>query len=97
MDNEKRAKRIEKALYLGGQKDKGNQYCRVADAITDLRHFCDRQGINWEDEIVMSEIHYESEKNISKRFESRCRASTDTRKKKARHPQINRNKNRSRQ
>ena len=61
MDNEKRAKRIEKALYLGGQKDKGNQYCRVADVITDLRHFCDRQGINWEDEIAMSEIFYESE------------------------------------
>ena len=97
MEDEKRAKRIEKALSLGKQKDKGNQYYRVDYVVTDLHHFCDRQGINWEDEIVMSEIHYESEKNISKRFESRCRASTDTRKKKARHPQINRNKNRSRQ
>ncbi len=61
MDNEKRAKRIEKALSLGERKDKGNQYYGVADVITNLHHFCDRQGINWKDEIAMSEIFYESE------------------------------------
>jgi hypothetical protein len=64
MKDEKRAKRIEKALSLGKQKDKGNQYYRVADVVTDLRHFCDREGISWGDEIAMSEIYYESEKNI---------------------------------
>ena len=42
--------------------DSEGEYYRVADALCDLRHFCDAKKINFYDELDMSETFYEQEK-----------------------------------
>jgi hypothetical protein len=57
--NESRAIRAEKALSAY----ENNAECNVTDLITDLRHFCDREEIDFDAAVEMSEIHHEEEVN----------------------------------
>ena len=61
MNNKDRAKKIKSILGLRG-KDTDKEYYRVADVICDLRHFCDSNSINFDDEIDRAETFYEQEK-----------------------------------
>ena len=46
MDNVGRAEKIYRLLGLEGE-DSPNQYYRVADVLCDLRHWCDRNGVEF--------------------------------------------------
>tara|TARA_E500000318_G_scaffold48673_1_gene45793 strand:- start:753 stop:968 length:216 start_codon:yes stop_codon:yes gene_type:complete len=62
--NKDRALKVQRLLLLDEDKhmkDQDNTYPRVADVIADLRHFCDHFDLNWEEEMELSEIHYEDE------------------------------------
>lgn len=61
MDNLERAEKIEKLLGLCGNEN-DTEYHGVADAVTDLRHFCDANGICFDQEIKMAHSYYVSEK-----------------------------------
>ena len=61
MTNKERAERLKKALSLGEQEDKGNKYYRVADVLSDLRHYCDENNIDWFDEVTLSHLYYDKE------------------------------------
>ncbi len=63
MNNKDRVKKIESILGLMGEESK-DKYYRVADVICDLKHFCDAKKINFNHEIDMSEIFYNSEKEL---------------------------------
>ena len=58
-----RALRIKKALYLGEQQDKDNKYYRVADVLSDLKHYCKHNNIDWNSEVDLSEIYYNNEED----------------------------------
>ena len=62
MDNLERAEKIEKLLGLCGNEN-DTEYHGVADAVTDLRHFCDANGICFDQEMKMAHSYYESEKD----------------------------------
>ena len=60
MDNPARVKKIKKLLGLRGN-DTNTEYYRVADAVTDLMHFCDSKGIDFDQEMRMADTYYNSE------------------------------------
>ena len=60
MDNQGRVKKIIKRLGLRGN-DNSTEYYRVADVLTDLRHFCDAKGIDFDQEMRMADTYYISE------------------------------------
>jgi len=60
MDNPARVKKIKKLLGLRGN-DTNTEYYRVADAVTDLMHFCDSKGIDFDQEMRMADTYYRSE------------------------------------
>ena len=57
MNNAGRVAKIERLLGLCGN-DTDGEYYRVADVITDLRHFCKAKGIDFEQEQEMAETYY---------------------------------------
>ncbi len=60
MDNLERAKKIEEILGLSGN-DTDSEYYGVADTISDLMHFCDANGIDFNQEMKMAYSYYVSE------------------------------------
>ena len=60
MTNKERVIKIKKLLGLQGEDE--NEYYRVADVLCDLKHFCDANNINFNEEAFMSEEFYISEK-----------------------------------
>ena len=60
MDNFERVAKIKRILGLRG-KDTQKEYYRVADVLTDLRHFCDSQNIDFDQEMTKSITFYENE------------------------------------
>ena len=60
MDNTVRAGKIKRLLGLAGN-DTRAEYSRVADVITDLRHFCDSKGIEFDEEMRMADLYYATE------------------------------------
>ena len=60
MDNKARVKKITKRLGLRGN-DNSTEYYRVADVVTDLKHFCDSKGIDFDQEMRMADTYYMSE------------------------------------
>ena len=65
MDNQARVAKVRRILGLRGN-DNQKEYYRVADVLTDLRHYCDSQGIDWEQETDTSTIFYDSEREEQK-------------------------------
>jgi len=59
MSNKDRAYKIQRLLGL--QDDGKAEYLTVADAICDLRHYCDLHKINWQDEKSMANDYYDAE------------------------------------
>ena len=62
MNNKDRVKKIKSLLGLRG-KDSDEEYYRVADVICDLRHFCDAESIDFNNEIDTAETFYEQERD----------------------------------
>ena len=60
MDNPGRVRKVRKLLGLRGN-DIDTEYYRVADAVTDLMHFCDSKGIDFDQEMRMADTYYISE------------------------------------
>ena len=60
MDNPARVAKVRRILGLRGN-DNQNEYYRVADVLTDLRHYCDSQNIDFDQEMTTSITFYESE------------------------------------
>lgn len=60
MDNVGRAEKIYRLLGLEGE-DTPDQYYRVADVLCDLRHWCDRNGVDFAQEESMAVTYYEDE------------------------------------
>lgn len=60
MDNPQRVAKVRRILGLRGN-DNQKEYYRVADVLTDLRHYCDSQNIDFDQEMTTSETFYESE------------------------------------
>ena len=55
---------VGKAAVLGLRQRGGRTVAMpVTDLITDLRHFCDREEIDFDAAVEMSEIHHEEEVN----------------------------------
>ena len=65
MDNKARVKKITKRLGLRGN-DNSTEYYRVGEVRTDLRHFCDAKGIDFDQETDTSITFYESERENEK-------------------------------
>ena len=61
MNNKDRVKKIKSLLGLRG-KDSDEEYYRVADVICDLKHFCDAESIDFNNEIDTAETFYEQER-----------------------------------
>jgi hypothetical protein len=59
MSNKDRAYKIQRLLGL--QDDGKAEYLTVADAICDLRHYCDLHKINWQNEKSMANDFYDAE------------------------------------
>ena len=60
MDNPARVAKVRRILGLRGE-DNEKEYYRVADVLTDLRHFCDSQSIDFDQEMTKSITFYENE------------------------------------
>ena len=60
MDNPGRVRKVKKLLGLRGN-DTDAEYYRVADVVTDLMHFCDSNGIDFDQEMRMADTYYVSE------------------------------------
>ena len=60
MDNPQRVAKVRRILGLRGE-DNQKEYYRVADVLTDLRHYCDSQNIDFDQEMTTSITFYESE------------------------------------
>ena len=63
MNNKDRVKKIKSLLGLRG-KDSDEEYYRVADVICDLKHFCDAESIDFNNEIDTAETFYEQEREF---------------------------------
>ena len=61
MNNKDSVKKIKNLLGLRGA-DSEDEYYRVADVLCDLKHFCDAESIDFNDEMDRSETFYEQEK-----------------------------------
>lgn len=60
MYNVDRVNKVKNLLGLRGTDD-SKEYYRVADVISDLRHFCDSRDIDFEQELQMAETYYVNE------------------------------------
>ena len=60
MYNADRVRKVIRRLGLRGTDD-ATEYYRVADVISDLRHFCDSKDIDFEQELQMAETYYVNE------------------------------------
>ena len=60
MDNAGRVRKIVRRLGLRGNDDALEWY-RVEDVISDLRHFCDVNNIDFDQELQMAETYYTNE------------------------------------
>lgn len=60
MTNKDRVKKIKNILGLKGEET-DEYYCRVADVLCDLKHFCDAESIDFNNEIDMAQTFYENE------------------------------------
>ena len=60
MNNRDRVKKIKNLLGLKGE-DNTQEYYRVADVLCDLKHFCDAESIDFDNEIDMAQTYYEYE------------------------------------
>jgi hypothetical protein len=56
--NKERSARAEKALSFYEDAAEEN----VTDLLTDLRHYCEQEGIHFTTVVVMSDIHHEEER-----------------------------------
>ena len=65
MHNKDRVKKIKSLLGLRG-KDSDEEYYRVADVICDLKHFCDAESIDFNNEIDTAETFHEQEREFEK-------------------------------
>ena len=65
MDNPARVAKVRRILGLRGN-DNEKEYYRVADVLTDLRHYCDHQGLDFDQEMTTSTIFYDSEREEQK-------------------------------
>ncbi len=65
MNNQARVAKVRRILGLRGN-DNQKEYYRVADVLTDLRHYCDSQGIDWDQESDISQTFYYSEREEQK-------------------------------
>ena len=65
MDNPARVAKVRRILGLRGN-DNEKEYYRVADVLTDLRHYCDSQGLDFDQEMTTSTIFYDSEREEQK-------------------------------
>jgi|TARA_A100001391_G_scaffold180989_1_gene146722 hypothetical protein len=65
MTNKERINKVKRLLGLTNndnkRKDDKNHYYRVADVLCDLKHYCDKFEIDFNNEIRMSEIFYNNE------------------------------------
>ena len=66
-NNKDRANKIKRLLGLRGNGN-DKEYYRVADVITDLRHYCnynkmdaDDYKITWDNEMRVADLHYDRE------------------------------------
>ena len=71
--NKDRINKVKRLLGLTTNEDKRkddeNNYYRVADVLCDLKHYCDKFKIDFDQEIKMSEIYYNDEVEIIKNQE----------------------------
>ncbi len=65
MDNRARVAKVRRILGLRGE-DNEKEYYRVADVLTDLRHYCDAQALDFDQEMTTSTIFYDSEREEQK-------------------------------
>ena len=61
MNNKDRVKKIKSLLGLKGEDGEDEYYYRVADVLCDLKHFCDAESIDFDNEIDMAQTFYENE------------------------------------
>ena len=59
-----RTEKIYRTLLKGGYDHRDDAV--VIDVLTDLRHFADEYGIDFEQAVMLSEMHYEAEKEAWK-------------------------------
>ncbi len=71
--NKDRINKVKRLLGLPPNEDKRkddeNNYYRVADVLCDLKHYCDKFKIDFDQEIKMSKIYYDDEVEIIKNQE----------------------------
>ena len=71
--NKDRINKVKRLLGLttneDERKDDENNYYRVADVLCDLKHYCDKFKIDFQQEIKMSKIYYNDEVEIIKNQE----------------------------
>ena len=71
--NKDRINKVKRLLGLttneDNRKDDKNNYYRVADVLCDLKHYCDKFKIDFDQEIKMSKIYYNDEIEIIKNQE----------------------------
>ena len=67
MNNNDRANKVKRLLGLikddNKARDDKKHYYRVADVICDLKHYCDKFKIDYDNEIRMADIYYNDERN----------------------------------
>ena len=63
MNNKERVKKIKNLLGLRGA-DSENEYYRVADVLCDLKHFCDAESIDFDNEMDMAQTYHEDEREF---------------------------------
>ena len=66
MNNNDRANKVKRLLGLikddNKARDDKKHYYRVADVICDLKHYCDKFKIDYDNEIRMADIFYNDER-----------------------------------
>ncbi len=71
--NKDRINKVKRLLGLttneDNRKDYKKNYYRVADVLCDLKHYCDKFKIDFDQEIKMSKIYYNDEIEIIKNQE----------------------------
>lgn len=60
MNNKDRYLKIKNILGLKGEET-DEKYYRVADVLCDLKHFCDAESIDFDNEVDMAQKFYENE------------------------------------
>ena len=65
MNNQARVAKVRRILGLRGN-DNQKEYYRVADVLTDLRHYCDDQALDFDQEMTTSMVFYDSEREEQK-------------------------------